>query len=286
MAKLCLPDAAAEVMYHLVTHNIHGYSQYSRLGDGGKETITLSDGTKVAIATGDRDCSSACITSYQAVGLDVNATYTGNMRAGFLATGKFKWHPWGDGYLPKNGDMYLNESHHTAMSRGIVNGQYQLMEFSRSETFSIDGVEGDQDGWESHVRDAYVYSHGWDGILECTDRSIPEDEPDILEDEMTECIINIPKSDDMATNVMVYVCGDRIHDIPDPEALKYLNAVYKAVHGKDIPTFEMSGARAVPAFQRFVSAVRGGIPDPSIFPAVDIYAGRSANRAAGNKGTE
>lgn len=177
MAKLCLPQRASEIMYHLVTHNLHGYSQYSRLGDGGRETITLSDGTQATIATGDRDCSSAVITAYQAAGLDVKATYTGNMRSGFVATGKFKWHPWGDDYMPQDGDIYLNETHHTAMSQGLVNGGYTLMEFSISEKGTVDGVEGDQTGWESHVRPAYIYSHGWDGILECTDRTVPIEIP-------------------------------------------------------------------------------------------------------------
>lgn len=276
---LNIPEKAAQIHEHLVTHSSHGYSQYSRLGDGGSETFTLSDGTPITLATGDRDCSSSVIDAYQKAGVNVKATYTGNMRRGFLETGLFTWHPWGDGYQAKRGDIYLNETHHTAMCLG--NGK--LSEFSRSEKYSIDGVEGDQDGWESHIRNFYIYSHGWDGVLAYTGPMFTKESED---DEMTECVINIPKSDDMAANFMVYICGDRIHDIPDPEALKYLNAVYKAVHGKDIPTFEMSGAKASPEFQRFLSVLRGGVPDPSIFPAVDMFGGRSANRACGNKGTE
>lgn len=274
-------EKAAQIMEHLCTHSSHGYSQYSRLGDGGTETITLSDGETVKLATGDRDCSSAVINAYQKAGINVNATYTGNMRSGFTKTGYFTWRRWGDGYQPKRGDIYLNETHHTAMCLG--NGK--LGEFSRSETYSIDGVEGDQDGWESHIRDAYVYSHGWDGILQYTG---PEtlDDPKEEEDEMTECVINIPKADDMAANFMVYICGDQVHDIPDTESLKYLNAIYKAVHGKDIPTFELSGSKDAPAFQRYLAVLRGGVPDPSFFPAVDMFPGRSANRAAGCRGTE
>lgn len=164
---LSVAERAAEIMEHLCTHSAHGYSQPNRaaIGTGGSvaETITLSDGTQVGISGGDRDCSSACVECYAAQGIDVGgATYTGNMRSGMVGTGLFKWHPWGSGYTAKRGDLYLNETHHTAMCLG--NGK--LGEFSRSEQHSTHGAKGDQDGWESHVRDFYTYSHGWDGVLE------------------------------------------------------------------------------------------------------------------------
>lgn len=104
---------------------------------------------------------------------------------------------------------------------------------------------------------------------------------------MTEIIINVPQSDDMATNIMVYVCGDRVHDIADPEALRYLQQVYREAHGgREIPMMELSGARSKPEFQRFLQAIRGGVPSAEIFPAVDMLAGRSEERADGNDGTE
>lgn len=285
---LSAPDRAAELHEHLVTCPKHGYSQYSRWGDGGTEVVTLSDGTQYTIATGDRDCSSS-VSNVWGLALNLGtyipgATYTGNMRYGFTKTGLFEWHPWGDGYSAKRGDIYLNETHHTCMALG----GNKISQFSRSEKLSIDGVEGDQDGLESRIQDFYIYSRGWGGILAYVgpdDAGIQKE--DKKEDyDMTECVINIPKSDDMASNIMVYVCGDQIHDIPDPEALKYLNEVYKAVHGKDIPTFELEGSRSIPAFQRFLSVIRGGVPDPSIYPAVDLLGGRSTNRACGCKGTE
>lgn len=162
---LTIPEKAAEVMEHLVSHNSHGYSQYSRNGDGGKETITLSDGTKVTIATGDRDCSSAVIDCYRSLGINVGgATYTGNMRSCMCATGNFKWYPQGT-YSAKRGDIYLNERHHAAMCK---HGYYEpggdtLMQFSISEKGTIDGVEGDQTGYESNTK-AY-YDYPWDGKL-------------------------------------------------------------------------------------------------------------------------
>ena len=279
---LSYPERAAQVMEHLCTCPSHGYSQYSRQGDGGTETVTLSDGSTVTIATGDRDCSSSVIDAWERAlpGSTGGATYTGNMRRGFTESGCFKWHPWGDGYKPKRGDVYLNETHHTEM----YIGGGKLAGFRGSERGTIDGVEGDQTGRESRISDVYTYSKGWDGILAYTG---PEVQGDEEEDEMTEILINIPKSDDMAASVTVYVCGDQVHDIADPEALKYLQKVYSAAHGgKDMPFIELSGSRKKPEFQRFLQAIRGGIPSTSIFPAVDMLAARSAERADGNDGTE
>ena len=173
---LSVAERAAEVMEHLCTHSAHGYSQPNRagVGTGGavSETITLSDGTRVGISGGDRDCSSACVECYAALGVDVGgATYTGNMRSCMTSTGNFKWHPWGT-YTAKRGDIYLNETHHTAMCLGGG----KLGEFSRSELHSTHGTKGDQDGWESHVTSFYTYSKGWDGVLEYVGPEPEEDE--------------------------------------------------------------------------------------------------------------
>lgn len=279
---LSYPERAAQVMEHLCTCPSHGYSQYSRQGDGGREVVTLSDGSTVTIATGDRDCSSNVIDAWERAlpGSTGGATYTGNMRRGFTESGCFTWHPWGDGYQPKRGDVYLNETHHTEM---YVGGG-KLAGFRGSERGTIDGAEGDQTGRESRISDVYVYSKGWDGILAYTGPGVQDEEE---EDEMTEILINIPKSDDMAASVTVYVCGDQVHDIADPEALKYLQKVYSAAHGgREMPVIELSGSREAPEFQRFLQAIRGGIPSTSIFPAVDMLAARSAERADGNDGTE
>ena len=170
---LSYPERAAQVMEHLVTCPSHGYSQYSRQGDGGTEVVKLSDGSKVTIATGDRDCSSSVIDAWEHAlpGSTGGATYTGNMRRGFTESGCFKWHPWGT-YTAKRGDIYLNETHHTAMCLGGG----RLGEFSRSELHSTHGTKGDQDGWESHVTSFYTYSKGWDGVLEYVGPEPEEDE--------------------------------------------------------------------------------------------------------------
>ncbi|WP_167930165.1 hypothetical protein [Olsenella sp. SW781] len=53
-----------------------------------------------------------------------------------------------------------------------------------------------------------------------------------------------------------------------------------------MPVIEMSGSRETPEFQRFLQAVRGGIPSADFFPAVDILEARSDDRADGNSVVE
>lgn len=159
---LSYQDAAAEIMEHLCSHSTHGYSQPNRqgIGTGGNagETVTLSDGTRVAISTGDRDCSSAAIECYAALGVDVGgATYTGNMRGCMTRTGNFRWIT--DLGQRRRGDILLNERHHTA----VYLGDGRLGQFSISETGGVSGQRGDQTARESNVR-AY-YNYPWDGIL-------------------------------------------------------------------------------------------------------------------------
>lgn len=158
---------AVKIMKHLVDHNYHGYSQVSRWGDGeGKCSIKI-DGKTYKVEQGDRDCSSAIISAYEAAGISCGgATYTGNMRSCMCKTGNFKWHPMSSGYVAKAGDVYLNEAFHTAMCLSAEPDL--LMEFSISETGGIDGKEGDQTGWESHT--CGYYNYPWDGILECINK--------------------------------------------------------------------------------------------------------------------
>ena len=161
-ARLGFADAAAEVMEHLCEHSAHGYSQVNRQGVGTGanifETVALSDGTKVTIAQGDRDCSSAAIECYAALGVDCGgASYTGNMRSLMTKTGNFKWIT--DLSQRRRGDILLNEAHHTA----VYLGGGRLGQFSISERGTTHGTRGDQTGYESNVK-AY-YSYPWNGIL-------------------------------------------------------------------------------------------------------------------------
>lgn len=163
-----IPEKAALLMEHLCTHDGypgHGYSQYSRNGDGTLEIVRI-DGQDVRIAGGDRDCSSAVISCYTALGVDCGgATYTGNMRSCMTRTGNFEWRPQSSGYSAKVGDIYLNEIHHAAMCispYGSARGDL-LAQFSISEKGTIDGAEGDQTGYESNIKP--YYSYPWDGKL-------------------------------------------------------------------------------------------------------------------------
>ncbi len=150
----------AGIMEHLVTHSSHGYTQGNRWGNGRTETITVN-GQQYQVALGDRDCSSGCISAWEAAGVNCGgATYTGNMRSCMCGTGNFVWYP-GTSFIASPGDMYLNENNHVAMCKQQVPDE--LMEFSISETGGIFGAEGDQTGWESHI--AAYYNYPWDGIL-------------------------------------------------------------------------------------------------------------------------
>lgn len=157
-------NEAAEVMEHLCNHEAHGYSQPNRqgIGTGGGvgETITLSDGKQVGISYGDRDCSSAVIECFRALGVDVGgATYTGDMLGCMVGSGNFRQvdtSTWRD---PARGDILLNQGKHTALALG----DGLLGEFLRSENHSVHGEVGDQDGGESVIRG--VYDDDWDVVL-------------------------------------------------------------------------------------------------------------------------
>lgn len=153
-------EAFARAMEHLCTHEIHGYTQGNRWGNGIKETINLGDDVSVEVMQGDRDCSSAIISALNAVGVDTNdATYTGNMKLNILNSGLFEWK--GMSFIAQRGDIYLNEQCHTAMCTSEEPDM--LAEFSISENGTAYGNEGDQTGSESHIRSYYDYP--WDGIL-------------------------------------------------------------------------------------------------------------------------
>lgn len=161
---LSVNEKAAQIMEHLCSHSSHGYSQPNRAGVGtgatAGETITLSDGSTVSIATGDRDCSSAAIECYAAQGINCGgASYTGNMKSCMVASGNFEALPASTWKNPQRGDILLASSKHTAIALG--NGK--LGEFLRSENHTIHGTRGDQDGGESIVR--ALYNDGWDCVL-------------------------------------------------------------------------------------------------------------------------
>lgn len=161
-----LANVAATLHHHLCTHDWHGYTQGQRWGDGEGVCNVTVDGRTYSVEQGDRDCSSSVIECWRVAlegtpyeGRLNGATYTGNMRSVFVASGLFEWKPMS--FIAQRGDIYLNEVNHTAMCQ--TPNPDVLSEFSIAENGTIYGKVGDQTGWESHVK-AY-YDYPWDGIL-------------------------------------------------------------------------------------------------------------------------
>ncbi len=138
---------AAEVMFHLVTHEAHGYSQLAREGDGTWEDITLSDGTVVTIRGGDKDCSEAVRLCYEAAGVLggywESYLYTA-IEDEVLTNAGFVTVPLDDAQV---GDVLWKLGHTELVIE--VDGELQQAGFRRSETGGKHGEVGDQDGLES-----------------------------------------------------------------------------------------------------------------------------------------
>lgn len=205
-------EAASEVMWHLVTHADHGYSQPNRHGTGGPHTgnyyistggevITVLGWWKVRIHSGDYDCSEACIDCYGFLGIDVGgATYTGNELECLTRTGLFKAYRAGS-VTPKDGDILLR-SGHTEM---VINeGQWQAG-FRRSENHSITGRTGDQDGYESTYSALDMSKWTWVIRYVGPDVYPPSQENDTKEDVVTQ-----QEKEDIANLVVA-----RIKDVRD-----------------------------------------------------------------------
>ena len=171
-------EVAALIMRHLCTHDKHGYTQDMSGRQGtGTETIDIY-GVKYTIKSGDRDCSSAVISAYEAAGISCGgATYTGNMKQCMVGTGNFAWRSMR--FVAQMGDTYLNEANHTAMCLSAEPDV--LMEFSINENgTALGGKTGDQKQsgeydetygrGESHLR--MYYDYPWNGILQCINEEI------------------------------------------------------------------------------------------------------------------
>lgn len=146
-----------------------GYTQGDGRWGSGPIEWWECEGVRAPFSVGDRDCSSSVIDCWREAlrgsayegALDA-ATYTGDMRAVFVGSGLFDWHPMGDGYIAKRGDIYLNEASHTAMCQSAVPDM--LSEYLSNEHGGIVGGQvGDQTGGESLMRPYYDFP--FDGIL-------------------------------------------------------------------------------------------------------------------------
>lgn len=174
-------EIAAKLHAHLCVCPKHGYSQGSaRYGNHSYTCAVEIDGETYYLWGGDRDCSSSICDVWQTAIKDTpyagkldGATYTGNMRPVFTASGLFEWHPMGDGYIAQTGDVYLNETKHTALCQTPTPDM--LSEFYINEYGGIiGGQEGDQNGRESRI--VPYYGFPWDGILAYNHKADTEDD--------------------------------------------------------------------------------------------------------------
>jgi GH25 family lysozyme M1 (1,4-beta-N-acetylmuramidase) len=157
-------EIAAAIHLKMVNDNRFGYSWEERHGFR-SETWSIG-GNKYSVNVGDYDCASSSIDSWRLAlsktkyrgALDA-ATYTGNMKAVFLASGLFEWKPMS--FLAEPGDLYLNESNHVAMCQTQVPDV--LSEFCWGDNGAYGNKRGDQSGQEAYAH-AY-YDYPWDGIL-------------------------------------------------------------------------------------------------------------------------
>lgn len=127
----------------------HGYDQEYRWGQ-----------------YGDYDCSSLTVVCADDAGLPVgDASFTGDMREGFLQSPDWEWIPWTSNEQLNSlraGDVLLKEFSHVYTYLGggqIAEAQYN--EFHGA----VGGDAGDQTGTELLVRPLYLYYYGLDGIL-------------------------------------------------------------------------------------------------------------------------
>lgn len=229
---------AADTHLRMVEDERFGYSWQERWGAVPEQWDV--DGVTFEMSVGDYDCSSSTITAWKKSltgtpyehALD-GATYTGNMKDVFLASGLFEWKP--ASFDAQRGDLYLNISHHVAMCQGGG----RLSEFSSSETGGTTGKRGDQTGWESHVAD--YYSYPWDGILHYNGKADYYKEADVP--------FTFLFQPDGREEIWFYDAG-HVSRLTDIDQMKAIQANYKAVVGKDIPCLKV-GTKNAPWGARF-----------------------------------
>lgn len=147
---------AVEIMKHFVDYGrAYGFGSghdRSTWTDG----FTLSDGTYATVPT-VTDCSGAIIAAYENAdpGCTGGAGDTSDMKDCFLATGKWEWHPMGDGYIAQPGDVYLYskalhpEGGHTSMCYTAVPDQ--IIEMYPPQARICSYYNYGNDGWDGKL---------------------------------------------------------------------------------------------------------------------------------------
>lgn len=164
---LTVPERTAQVAEHIARHSAHGYSQNNRKGDGTRDVVTLSDGSKVTIHGGDYDCSEmdrvcvCCALSGSDKG-PITFMWTGNADEELRANG-FKRIDFSTSKV-RRGDVLWMPGH-----MGIALGNGRQADAHGDEYGGITGPsKGDQTGCEIEVRSlrsswTRIYRHSGSG---------------------------------------------------------------------------------------------------------------------------
>ena len=134
MIPLSVIETAVQWAISIANDNTHGYSQSVRWGPS-------------------YDCSSLVISAFKQAGLNLTSTYTGNMKADFLAHGFKAYSPYTS---LKRGDVLLNEANHTA----LYIGNNQIVHARSSE-----GTADTRDNSGNEIRIQTFFSYPWDVVL-------------------------------------------------------------------------------------------------------------------------
>lgn len=157
--KLSVAERTAQTAEHIAKHDVHGYSQYNRMGYG-SETITFTDKTTFIIHLGDYDCSEmarVCANAGLGIGA-INYMWSGDADAKLKAAG-FRRLPFSTATV-KRGDILWKTKH-----MGIALGSGKQADAHGDEYGGITGPnQGDQTTHEIEVRDlrtnwVYIYRH-------------------------------------------------------------------------------------------------------------------------------
>ena len=110
-----MAERAAQIMEQICRDSAFGYSQGKTQRWSGYQSIRANGG-RVSGASGDFDCSTLIFSCYILAGLNVEPDgHTGNLRAKFLATGKFKSYSdnahVGSDKLARRGGIFLCDGH-------------------------------------------------------------------------------------------------------------------------------------------------------------------------------
>jgi len=240
--KVSIADVAATIHANMCEDDRFGYSWDPRWGTDSAGYATWEiDGREYTVKCGDYDCSSSIITAWSTAlegteyeGALDGATYTGNMKSVFSASGLFEvWDT--DTTSAVRGDVYLNETHHTAMCQDGSDDEppyyYDcLSEFSINEQGGVYGGEtGDQTGREAYIHGFYWYSPGgWDCTLHYNGKAdfYEEEDMKLSEEDMRT----------IARYVAEYIYpGDPImektgHEGSDPNRYNVLNCCLYEIH--------------------------------------------------------